>query len=282
MTIAALYRQLKDQLAANGVEAAPFEAKQLMGFVLGVSPSQLLLCSGEVTKRQADQLLTLGKKRGTGYPLQYLLGEWSFYGQTFEVGEGVLIPRADTEVLCDVAIDWVKGQSFEPPPRILDLCSGSGCIAITLARELPGCEVFALERSQQAIGYLEQNCKRHHSGVTLLFEDARSPDTCLQGALHLIVCNPPYLSGADLSDLQREVRHEPVMALAGGEDGYDFYRDLLPIWSKRLVSGGALLFEVGIGQYEVVAALMREQGLEQVCWHQDGGGIDRVVMGIRR
>lgn len=275
------YQHLRKQLSTDGIPSPQFEAKQLLGFVLGESANGVLLSEEALTEAQEEHLGALAEKRGSGYPLQYLLGEWSFFSHSFFVGEGVLIPRADTEVLCETALEWVARRRGASPLRVLDLCSGTGCIAITLAREVPGSDVVALEQSPTAIHYLKKNIARHHSAVTVLQEDALAPETALSGAVDLITCNPPYLSAEEMAHLQREVSHEPRMALAGGADGYDFYRALLPLWTKRLTPGGMLLFEVGVGQHQTVTALMAEHGLTNLHTKRDLGGVDRVVSGIR-
>ncbi len=279
MQARALYLQGKKLLAQTGCEAPEFDAAALFEAVFGMNRTDLLLhadtpCSaaGEATFRALIQ------RRADGEPLQYLLGSWSFYGREFIIGPGVLIPREETELLVEEAVSF--GGACQG--HVVDLCAGSGAIAVTCACELPGAEVSAVELSPEAWEYLQKNnhalCDdrvRLHQGSILdpVMADAL-PDA------DVILSNPPYIPQADLPGLQREVQHEPRLALDGGADGLDFYRAILTLWRPKLKPGGLLAVECGIGQCNVLAQWFREAGLLEVRIVPDFSGIGRVVCGI--
>lgn len=269
-------------LAGCGVENARFEAEQLLEKA-GLPRIRLLTEPNETVSEDIGKAAkNMLDKRLSGYPLQYLLGEWDFFGLPFAVGEGVLIPRQDTETLAELARDFL----LERPPgerNVLDLCAGSGCIGITLAK-LCGAEVRCIELSDSAFGYLERNITLN--GVERLVKAVRGDVTEektadeIGGEFDLIVSNPPYLDEKDMQHLQAEVKHEPKMALYGGADGLDFYKKMLGIWTKRLKSGRVFAVEIGIGREKDVMRLFEENGLNADCI-KDMCGIYRVVYGIK-
>ncbi|MBC8570892.1 peptide chain release factor N(5)-glutamine methyltransferase [Oscillospiraceae bacterium NSJ-54] len=217
----------------------------------------------------------LVERRAGGYPLQYLLGEWEFFGLPFYVGEGVLIPRPDTEVVVERALFLLRGKSA---PRVLDLCSGSGCIAVAIAQERPDSRVTAVELSEAAFGYLKRNVERHGGAVRPVWGDAL--DTGIVGGdFALIVSNPPYIRPEAMDSLQREVGYEPRMALEAPERGLYFYREIAARWRERLTPGGILLFEVGFDEAKEVAGILRAAGFTGVRSAKDYGGNDRAVWG---
>ena len=214
---------------------------------------------------------TLTARRESGEPLQYILGEWEFYGYTLKVGEGVLIPRPETEFLADLAI-------VHQPGLIYDLCAGSGCVGITVAKET-GCAVNAVEICDKAIGYLRQNAELHDVPLNIIKGDVLKPDFDTEQA-DCILANPPYLTEAEMNGLQREVTHEPQTALYGGRDGLDFYREIFRTWDKALKIGGLFAVEVGNRQAQDVSQLMKESGYNpQII--KDYAGADRIVYAIK-
>lgn len=273
-----LYRQCRDRLQNAGIEAADYEALCLIKHVTGFDRAGLLTCGSQpVSERQQQQLDALTEKRTTRYPLQYLLGEWEFMGIPLTVGEGVLIPRDDTELCVGLCLDQLKTV---PHARAADLCAGSGAIALALER-LGGAEVTAVELSDRAFAYLTQNIARNHSHVQAMRGDILTCHTQFaDGSLDLIVSNPPYIPAGELAALQREVQFEPAMALDGGADGMDFYRAILRLWSRKLKPGGALALELGEKQAEPVTEQMRRQGFSGICTAFDFGGCERAVIGI--
>lgn len=245
------------KLADAGIESASFEARQIAAFL------------GNTTEEELNAVL---KRRIDGEPLQYILGEWEFYDLPFFVGEGVLIPRPDTETLAEFAIDRAGTEEI----ACMDLCSGSGCLAITVDKHCPNATVYAMEKSDAAYSYLEKNIERNESSVRAIKGDVLEDNF---GEYDLIISNPPYIKSADLETLQKEVKREPKMALDGGDDGLVFYRKIAEKWVPHLKSGGTLAVEIGIGQGDDVKAIFKAAGLKNIGSRNDLSGIERVVFG---
>ncbi len=271
------------RLADSGNDNAVFDCAELMGLTLGAdcrSASFDGLLDSDADDAKKAEFVSLCDRRAAGEPLQYLLGEWEFYGLTVKVGKGVLIPRQDTETLVDIAVKKYKNSDCL---TVTDLCSGSGCIALALEKYLKCREVYAVEKSEEAAEYLRENVKMHSSGVRLVMGDVLSPETANKLPLaDIITCNPPYLTSADMAALQTEVRHEPAEALFGGDDGLDFYRAVTRIWKDRIKQGGTLIYEIGAGQEDEVMAAMVQHGFENVRCRPDPCGIMRCVMGTKK
>lgn len=223
------------------------------------------------------QINEVVQRRINGEPLQYLLGEWEFYGYPFKVGKGVLIPRPETELLVDVVLEH-RACSI-----VIDLCAGSGCVGIALAKETGG-GLLAIEKSEKAYYYLEQNIALNNLEPKKHIRTACS-DVLKCGHFKLndemtVVINPPYLSKEDILNLQKEVRHEPTMALFGGEDGLDFYRKFFEMWKNPLNGAGMFACEVGDSQAAAVCEMMKNIGLSPHI-KKDYNGIDRVVYSVK-
>lgn len=275
ITVGAALRRLTHYLEENGIEAPDFEALQMLQS-LGYSKIRILEGRGVLTQQQQEQLRQLASRRLEGEPLQYLLGEWEFYGLTLKVGPGVLIPRPDTETLVEAGLSYLKGRTG---CRVLDLCAGTGCVGLAVERSAKDISaLYALEKEEAAFFYLKENLAAYESRIMPLHQDGLAPGPEAD-RLDLILCNPPYLTGEDMESLQTEVRYEPPSALDGGEDGLDFYRRLTAVWKDRLVPGGLLAYEIGMGQQEDVTQILRQEGLEQIHWKEDLSGIVRVVAG---
>ncbi|MBR4868592.1 MAG: peptide chain release factor N(5)-glutamine methyltransferase [Clostridia bacterium] len=271
------YLQGLHLMEAANVEDAGFDCLQLFAHYTGFDRGRLI-ADGEapLTEEQVNSFLQGAERRCKGEPLQYILGEWEFYSLPFVVGEGVLIPRADTEILVDEALRLIEDVN---QPKVADLCAGSGCIGISIAKNRPDATVTAVEFSDQAIGYLQQNIARNQvDNVTLQQGDVLLGAGEMTG-LDLIVSNPPYIPTADIKGLSREVHHEPAMALDGGEDGLVFYRSILETWTRALNPNGMIAFEVGINQAEDVANLMAGY-FEQIYIVPDLNQVPRVVLGL--
>lgn len=221
---------------------------------------------------QTDLLLKMCERRKNGEPLQYLLGEWEFYGLPFKLGKGVLIPRQDTEALVDKALELLKPVKY---PKVLDLCSGTGCIAVAIAHNRPDADVTALEISDAAYGYLEKNISLNSVSVNPVKADLK--DYSHPAALTMLVSNPPYIPKETLATLQAEVQREPRKALDGGKDGLDFYRLIAKNYLSQIAAGGWICLEVGRGQSGMVAKLLEEAGCAEISTHKDYNGIERVV-----
>ena len=225
----------------------------------------------------AEKIYALVSERGKGYPLQYLLGEWDFWKYRFKVGEGVLIPRPDTETLIENVLDICRKNDLKSP-KILDLCSGSGCIAITLSKEIPHSQLYAVENSDTAFEYLEKNIEFQNADVKAIKADVLIPETAEKFKdFDIIASNPPYLTAEEMRDLQKEVQAEPESALFGGDDGLDFYRAITEIWSKCLKTGGYICYEFGMGQHEAVSEILRLNNFININLTKDTGEIIRTV-----
>lgn len=219
-------------------------------------------------------LMKMCEQRRSGVPLQYLLGEWEFYGLPFKVGRGVLIPRQDTEVLVDTALELLRGLEG---PSVLDLCSGTGCVAIAVSHTMPNAEVTALELSEFAFDYLLQNIALNECHVAPVRGDLHN--YIHPGCLDMITCNPPYIPAETLSTLQAEVWFEPRRALSGGRDGLDFYHSISKMYRPQLKDGGWICFEVGIGQSARVMEILDANLYGDIFQRDDLNGIPRVVCG---
>lgn len=278
MTIRQFQRTLEQDLAALGAESPRFDAAQLLRWLSGQDQAWLIAHTGDACPEdwQARSVDALHRLEN-GEPLQYLLGEWEFYGLPLAVGPGVLIPRADTETIVETCL---LALAPVPDPAIWDLCSGSGAIALALASRRPDARILAAELSEEALPYLRQNIAAlAPDQVTAVQTDVltRLPD----GVCDLIVSNPPYITGADMQTLSPQVRREPELALYGGEDGLRFYRQLTHSCYDHLRPGGWLIFEIGYDQGESVPALLRQRGFDQVFCRNDLAGVPRCAGGRR-
>lgn len=278
MTIRQFQRTLEQDLAALGAESPRFDAAQLLRWLSGQDQAWLIAHTGDACPEdwQARSVDALHRLEN-GEPLQYLLGEWEFYGLPLAVGPGVLIPRADTETIVETCL---LALAPVPDPAIWDLCSGSGAIALALASRRPDARILAAELSEEALPYLQQNIAAlAPDQVTAVQTDVLTqlPD----GLCDLIVSNPPYITGADMQTLSPQVRREPELALYGGEDGLRFYRQLTHSCYDHLRPGGWLIFEIGYDQGESVPALLRQRGFDQVFCRNDLAGVPRCAGGRR-
>lgn len=278
MTVGEAYRKTKDILTEAGFETPAFEALCLVEKVFGFN-RLALITRGEETAATDEKLALLAElteKRLSHEPLQYIIGKWSFMGIDLLVGEGVLVPRDDTEVVTSLCIDFLSGKEN---PSAIDLCAGSGAISLALEK-YANCKVTAVELSDKAFSYLTQNIKLNNSAVNALNGDIfECHKDIADNSLDLIVSNPPYIKSADIAALQEEVQHEPVMALDGGESGLDFYRRIVPLWKSKLKAGGALAFELGEGQYDEVCRILADNGFGGITESIDFGGIQRAIIG---
>lgn len=277
MTVNEIYQSGLKLLENNNIENSKFEAQSLLQKAFSLDRVGFIIHkTDKADENCSHNFLKFIEKRISGEPLQYILGEWSFMGFDFKVGRGVLIPRDDTEVVVNLCIDFLKNRTDK---KTVDLCSGSGAIAVALDK-ISGAKVTAVEIDETAFSYLETNVKENNSSVKPVMADALEIcETFADGGLDLIVSNPPYIKSADIETLQKEVQLEPRLALDGGEDGCDFYREIVNRWSRKLKKGGALAFELGEGQADAVKALMTEQGFSDFKISLDFGGVQRAIIG---
>ena len=271
-----LYLKLRGILSEAEIEAPELEARLLIDGVTGMNrASQIANSNSEISGEIQEKLISMAQKRAEHLPLQYILGKWSFMGFELKVGEGVLIPRDDTEVLVGLCLDYLKNSNGK---TALDLCAGSGAISVALDK-LANADVTAVELSDKAYNFLLENIKgtniKPHKGD--IFECYRDFEA---KSFDLIASNPPYIKTDEIEALQTEVGYEPKTALDGGADGLDFYRAIARRWTPLLKSGGAMAFELGEGQAEYVGGLMADHGYINIKTAKDLGGTDRAIIGI--
>lgn len=276
-TLFAVYNETKNRLRDCGIEDYGFEARVILRHITGLDNKQIMLSYNEaLTPYQIRRLEDIINRRKARYPLQYILGEWDFYGLCFKVGEGVLIPRADSETAVDIALGMIKDIKN---PKVLDLCAGSGAIGLSIAANRSDSTVTLLEKYPEAQKYLKENIKLNGAvNAVCVSGDVLAGD--LNGEkFDLIVSNPPYIPSGELKSLQPEVLYEPGTALDGGEDGLLFYRAITEKYKDSINPGGGICFEVGIRQAEKVKSLLDGAGFKNTGTQKDFGGIDRVVFG---
>ena len=278
MTIFEAYNHTKLKLKAAGIEDSVFEAKAIIRHITGFTNSEILTkYTNELTEFQQNNLTVILRQREIRYPLQYILGEWAFYKYTFKVGVGVLVPRSDTEVLVEECAEYLKNIE---KPKVLDLCAGSGCIGISLAKDYSDSAVVLVEKYPEAKRYLDENITLNgaYNAMSILgdvFEGTANTEK-----YDLIVSNPPYIPPKEMEIISPETRFEPQTALLGGEDGLDFYRAIIKNYKNSLKDGGMLAFEVGINEAQKVLALLEENGFQETKITKDLNSVERVVTAI--
>ncbi|MBO6813391.1 MAG: peptide chain release factor N(5)-glutamine methyltransferase [Rhizobiaceae bacterium] len=268
------------RLKAAGLDSADLDARLLLQDAAGISHASLISMTrecpdGQVVEKFANRI----ERRLGGEPVHRILGSREFYGREFRLSAETLVPRPDTEILVSAAVEACrrKGETG----KILDIGTGSGCIAVTLAAELPGWDVTATDISVDALLTAAENAASHHVSDRVEFAHSDMFGN-LAGTYDAIVSNPPYICSKDISGLSREVReHDPITALDGGEDGLDFYRVILEKYIDFLNSPGLLFLEVGHDQAAEVTRLAAEAGLSELQTVQDYAGFQRVVIGKR-
>ena len=276
-----LYLDTRARLKRAGVESAQLEAREIICYAADKSREQFyrdmtLYVSGGMERRVEE----LVQRRMAGEPVAYIIGEWEFYGLPLDVSRDVLIPRMDTELLAERGI--LKARESGEGARVLDLCAGSGCVGLTIAANAPECRVVLGELSEGALRVCKQNIRRNelNARVTCLSVDALEAPSSTLWDFDAIVCNPPYIPSGDIEALDVSVReYEPRIALDGGEDGLEYYRAIAEKWKSALRLGGALIFEVGIGQASAVEEILEKNGYEEVKILPDTQNILRVVEG---
>lgn len=279
LTYRSALRSAACELEAAGIEEAKQDAWLLFEFAVGISRSQyFLLQDALLTEDQEEIYFSMIRKRKLRVPLQHITGRQEFMGLEFDVDEHVLIPRQDTELLVETAMDLYRGG------KILDLCTGSGCVAISLAILLENrrAEVTGTDISSRALETAEKNNQKLCTEKTRVrFYQGDLFDALPEGeTFDLIVANPPYIASGEIADLMPEVRDfEPLSALDGGKDGMYFYRRIMAEAPGYLEEGGALVMEIGCGQGAEVSRLLKESGFRDIRIRKDYAGLDRVVSG---
>ena len=285
MTYNVLYRHIVDLLKKAGCEAPAFDTLCLFEYKLNMNRHSLIMDGDKtVPNNEEKEMLYLAEKRASGYPLQYLVEKWSFMDWEFFVGEGVLIPREDTSVVVQLCIDKAKKlYGNQCSLNIIDLCAGSGAISIALEKSFENSNVTALEFSHKAMKYLQKNIQHNNcTNVTAVNGDVFTDYQKYENEqFDIIISNPPYIITDEIPQLQKEVQHEPVLALDGGSDGYRFYCEIVEKWSKALKVGGLLVFELGENQYDTVKHLMEEKGFANIDYSLDIQDIKRGICGVK-
>lgn len=279
-TVNDAYLDLRAEFKRKGIAGYSLEARELVAFALGLGPEEFFEKRGQyIFEKDEAKIDALKARRYSGVPLQHITGRWEFYGLPLEVTEDTLIPRPDTETLAERGIALMSSRTRG---RFLDLCCGTGCVGLAILKhvsnEIHG--VFA-DLSEPALEVARHNITALHlTGRALAFQaDAAKPADPVLGRFQLIVCNPPYIPTEEISTLDIEVQKEPHMALDGGADGLDFYRAVSRNYASALTSGGTLAFEVGLGQFEAVMAILEQAGYSKVQYFCDLAGVERVVTG---
>lgn len=290
MTVKELEKKVLDILA--DIEDREFDAMCIMEDMGGINHERAVLHGDdEISESVCGKVIKAAERRAEGYPLQYILGQWEFYGLPFKVGEGVLIPRPDTETLVDAVLQRVKKMECPDRLNIVDLCSGSGCIPVALSKQLGNkARLYAVELSGDAFPYLTENVRMNDADVKMLrgdvmngsiMENFRDLESGGYMRVDCIVSNPPYLTDEEMAELQTEVRAEPETALYGGSDGLKFYRVIICLWKEILRSGGLMAFEIGSEQADAVRQMLEEGGFYDIFTEKDATGGIRVIGGYK-
>lgn len=283
MTYSELYCQGKDRLLSVGIAEADLDARLLLEYVCRTDRNELLAHGDRSVEQEKEAVYReLIDRRCARIPLQHLTGVQEFMGLEFAVNEQVLIPRQDTEVLVEEVL-----RNLYDGMRILDMCTGSGCILTSLLHYSNSCEGVGADISPAALAVAEENAdrllgnRRENGGLRIEFIQSNLFEK-ITGKFDVIVSNPPYIRSGEIASLMPEVgEHEPTAALDGGEDGLFFYRKIVSESRAYLFGGGMLFFEIGYDQAQAVCGLMEDAGFTAVNVVKDYGGLDRVVYGTR-
>jgi len=302
-----IVKNVRELIEKAGIEDAQREAELIVSHALGTDRATLYRERNPVPEHIVSKIDEIVRRRAKREPLQYIIGFIDFLGLTIKVGHGVLIPRPETELLAEEAINIFRiGDANHPLPpfakggqggitesdhspmvlNILDLCTGSGCLALALARAFPSAMVYGTDSEAAAISYAEENAETNHiRNVRFLkgslFEPIEKPIASTEDRLcfDLIVSNPPYIRRDDLKKLQPEIKDwEPLPALDGGEDGLDFYSAIIPEAGRYLNKQGVLMLELGIDQADAVKQMAEAAGFQDISVRRDYAGIERILV----
>jgi len=284
MTYKGLYEYGKQKLIDAGIEDAALDARLLLEYICHTNRNELIVHADCQRSSIEEQFYTIViEKRASHIPLQHITGEQEFMGLSFQVNEHVLIPRQDTEILVEEAMRHLCDGM-----HILDMCTGSGCILLSLLKYSNECEGVGIDISSDAIRVAQQNAQRLQLDATFLEGDLFLPlknfksDKISDTLFDIIVSNPPYIETKVINTLMPEVRlHEPVGALDGGEDGLYFYKKIVAEAPRFMRKGAYLFFEIGYAQAQAVTMLLQEAGFIQIEVLKDYAGLDRVVFGMK-
>jgi len=273
-----IIREAAARLGSAGIEDAAREAEMLLMHASDIRREALYAHDPEVSDEAARAMGAYVERRSTREPIQYIIGRVEFLGLNILVGPGVLVPRPETEMMAAEARRIINELCGVDATGVLDLCTGSGCLALAIASENPALKVDAVDISETALSYARRSAELNDiSNVSFLPGDLFAPVAGSRYAM--IVSNPPYIVSADIDTLQPEVsRYEPRAALDGGTDGLVFYRRIVEPAPEYLVGGGVLMLELGVAQYADVSAMARDAGFADVRAMRDLAGIERVLI----
>lgn len=276
VTIDQLWRAAAKRFAAAGIEPSHHEAQLLVRHVLDLDATGMVATGGDPVPSDIivrfDELLA---RRLAGEPLARLMGYWEFYGRKFDLNAHTLVPRADTEILVDVALEYLHGK---PNPGILDLGTGSGCILLTLLAERTDARGLGVDVREEALAQVAANAELLGVADRVRLQQSDWFTDLAANRFDLIVSNPPYIASGQIADLQNEVQHhDPVRALDGGADGLRDYRTIAQNAGRFLMADGALMVEIGFDQAVRVTEIFRLAGFDRCSVHQDLAGNDRIV-----
>jgi len=276
VTVLELLQSTSDYLARKGIDQPRLNIEHLLADSLGKKRIELYLeFDRQLTETELAPLREKVRRRAAGEPLQHLLGSWDFYGRTFKVDRRALIPRQETELLVDVVLPKLKEASKEGM-RLIDVGTGCGILAITFALEIPGLEVVAVDLSPDALALARENAARFGLESRIAFVHSNLLDQT-DGVFRWVVANLPYIPTAELDTLQREVKHDPKLALDGGRDGLDVIRNLVASLQTRLAPPALIVLEVGLDQAEPVRELLARQNYRDISMTKDYQGVQRFV-----
>ncbi len=284
MTYKALYEYGKKKLEEAGIEEASLDARLLLEYVCHTDRNELLVYGDKNRSEFEAQVYQMAvDRRAARIPLQHITGEQEFMGLRFRVNEHVLIPRQDTEILVEEAM-----RCLSDGMRILDLCTGSGCILLSLLKYSNECEGIGIDISDKALLTARENASALQLDAVFLEGDLFAPlenyvsSKTKDRLFDIVVSNPPYIETEEIGVLMPEVReHEPLLALDGGEDGLSFYRKIIKKAPEYMRKGAHLFLEIGCRQGEAVRTLMQEAGFSQIQIFKDYAGLERVVFGMK-
>lgn len=274
-----LYLQLRRDLEKIDDPNPAVNARELLAFSADKTPEEILRDMGLYASEQvAAKLEKVREAYLSGMPMAYILGQWSFFGLPMKVTKDVLIPRDDTMVVAALAMEELKDRE---KARVLDLCTGSGCIGIAIAHHLPGTRVTLADISESALAIAKENvsCNKLTGRVQVMKVDCREPAPAFLGKYDVIVSNPPYITEQEMRELDDSVKKfEPHLALCGGEDGLDFYRHICRNFRDALTDDGCICYEFGMGQEKAVKAILKEFLFEDILFCRDTSNIIRAVI----
>ncbi len=274
-----LVQSCEQFLMKNGIECAYSEAKEIALFACGVIREDFPLLLGNVVASEAEDIAqNMLHQRVNGIPLQYILGEWDFYGNTFTVFPGVLIPRPETEELTDMVIRHIRERKCK---IVYDVCSGTGCIGLSVAIACPDVQVYLFELYEKPLQCIHQNTEKFRlNNAHIIPCDVLNPQLDELSCADVIISNPPYIPSNELQTLQKEVLQEPMEALDGGKDGLVFYRALSSYWYNKLNADGRMFFECAEGQPQQIADLFTadQADLKKAYGLHDFYGLERFVV----